>query len=447
MDNLPKQMTPDDNAREAATPTKFWRTLENLPKLSAKAMLWEQHLEREFPALRSVYLQSTPPDPGDRLLYVQLTDVPAAAPEKAFGRSGRCMKIEPCREEQLTQFALDWVRLGESVADALGFVHVDEILDLSKTRQIGECTTHDGATVVPIFLMIQHKQELFQGALAELLELQPDPFILLAPTRNHFLARTRKLLSKRRVLFFDLESLLQLGANGRMTATRAAEDLFADILEPPQKSRTVIPRFALLRRSEKIWDLYFEGQRTSIKDEAGLPLVAYLLDHPRDPLHGTVLDARAHRAQPLNQRNPGLDRQQSFNRLKNQMAELFEIIDDPFADDAEKVAAQLKRDDIRDELTKSIPQSAGDAANCVRAVRKAILRLRDNLEQDKTDPIGVKFAHHVTEFLINPSARYNEKRGDSLRTGTAGQFVYEAPKGFRWMVDQRSALPPSGQPG
>jgi hypothetical protein len=219
------------------------------------------------------------------------------------------------------------------------------------------------------------------------------------------------------------------------------------------------PRYSL-RKGLGCWELVFAGRKATINDGRGVHIVAYLLRNPPpERLHavdleklvwaqGFVGEKAAHlstesaaeleechltvRSEPA-----GLTRSADDNELlKREVRELLAIVRDDTLPAAEREEAQ----DKLDEISRAMSGSKGisrDAAQAVERVRKAILRLHEQLacakdERQEPHEVLLAFGEHVRKYLIVPSARFTRSKTSRNRAGVAGTFTYEPPPGVKW---------------
>ena len=77
---------------------------------------------------------------------------------------------------------IDWHRLGETVARAMGLQHLAAAVPgLSRTLQIGRDTQSVNS---PVYLTVQHRQSDYQRIVLSVLTRSKTPFVLLIPTMD-----------------------------------------------------------------------------------------------------------------------------------------------------------------------------------------------------------------------------------------------------------------------
>src|ERR1017187_2188099 len=194
----------------------------------------------------------------------------------------------------------------------------------------------------------------------------------------------------------------------------------------------------LLRKGKGVWQLVFNGMETVIKDGRGIALVAQLLLHPPgEGIHATELAALALGQSVVQEASLAADGDAGKESIKQQAQECMAVIHDPAACEAEKNEARQELDRLAQSLKVVGQAPASGAEKQVRAVRRAIERfirsLRTARDRSKETQLVLRaFGEHLYQYLLQPSSRYGGSRRARVRSGMAGQFVYECPAGVRW---------------
>jgi hypothetical protein len=282
-------------------------------------------------------------------------------------------------------------------------------------------------------------------ALAELVLRFNAPFILFAPTQQHFDAHAQELLARVRAAFFTLQSTVVITDQGTFKPTKPPAELFAQFNpQPPPPERSAVPtrretlssqpRYAL-RKGLGVWHLIFDGKEAFIRHERGLFYVAWLLYHPDEtPIHALDLAAKipeiyrnqlglpqltdpgTGKVAPLlsgariQERSLALDDAQSMRALFKKQKELEAILDSE--DESEPVKAEALREleALIEFQRQHTSRSKDNAHRTVHTVRVAIKRFHKNL-LTSLDPSGDPhpllriFADHLQEHILAPSAR------------------------------------------
>jgi hypothetical protein len=229
----------------------------------------------------------------------------------------------------------------------------------------------------------------------------------------------------------------------------------------PRPNPTPSPAFSL-RRDLGFWQLTFEGQFAIIKHERGLLFVAYLLLNPPDhPLHATDLVARI---PGLYRRHLGLteivdpatglpiqlesgahlqqaslrhDDAELTRALLKEEKKLYAILDDPEEVEPVKAEALRRLEELAAFQKQHSRRTLNSAQQLVRTIRQSISRLYLHLaaatdRQGNPHPVIRPFAEHMNNYILIPSARFASSGSPHARTGLAGCFTYEPPRGVTW---------------
>jgi len=197
------------------------------------------------------------------------------------------------------------------------------------------------------------------------------------------------------------------------------------------------PRY-LLRRGAGLWRVVFDGMEGEIKFGRGISLVAYLLfNPPLGGLHGTELAKLAFGHEVVLEASLGADGDSTLQLIREKAIECMAVLRDRSASAIENAEAKEELEQLADALKMTGANSEGGADKQVRAVRRAIDRLIDNLREAKDrkdDPnLALRaFGEHLHKYLWIPSARFSGNRHSRTRAGVAGTFTYERPDGIMW---------------
>jgi hypothetical protein len=360
---------------------------------------------------------------------------------------------------------LSWSSLGRALCRALELEPRFDELPLYSTCQIGAWS----AEALPVFLSIQSEPEDFRSAIAELVARLQSPFLLFAPTAAHLSANCRELLTHARAGFFPLDSTVVFTGNSTLRTVKPPGELFAALrsrlnaagLAAPSSSAEppTVASYAL-SREPGCWRLTFEGGQTTLEHEMGLLYVGYLLIHPRVPVTAAWLAGEFHTG--LGRRNnltPIPDAvggfmlpddasiveeppvlvgdSQTLRELRREHAELVAVLEDARAPEAEKAEAQRDLDRNEQLQHQYLGRFQDTAQKAGHAVRKSIYRLLETLRtaprgQTAPQPLCLRFADHLQEYLIAPSRRYTGRRARIARADLAGCLTYEPPPGVVW---------------
>jgi hypothetical protein len=425
-----------------------WAALEDMATLAGAAMEWRQVAgEVAFEAIRLACL-----DDAERpASSVPCPDRPGCAhklwPKADGGYVGvskaddgvDCDDIQVTDEEAVV-WELNFVRLGRKVAESLSCDSMDAKLDLDRTRQIGSL----GDGPLPILLTIQNDEDGFTKVVKQLVARFPKGFVLFAPTSRFCNVHATDLFGRVNAGFFTLEAHVILLANGKLQASKTAEELFAAHLAPPVGNTSIkrmamqpCPRF-LLRRGMGVWKLIFEGKEGEIDHGRGISLVAYLLfNPPLGGLHGTELAKRVFGQEILQEASLGADSDSTRRKIEKEAIKWNAVMKNPGASESEKAEALEELQNLADALNVTRMDSEGGADKQVRAIRRAIDRLIEKLRDAKDRKNNPHLAlralgEHLHKHLWIPSSRFSGDSRSRARAGVAGQFTYERPAGVVW---------------
>ncbi len=201
-----------------------------------------------------------------------------------------------------------------------------------------------------------------------------------------------------------------------------------------------------LRRGLGTWEVTFEGQRDSFRDEQGADYVVWLLLHPPpQPLHAVALALEAGHvagsspgtAGVIQQRNLGMDDAEAVRNLRRQARKLEAVLANEHESEPAKAEARRKRKEILEFLRRNAWRSQDGTQKRVRAVTRAIKRLHARLArgvdaEGKKHPILQAFARHLQEHLLVPSGRGGGLGGTRGVAAPGGCYTYEPPPGVVW---------------
>ena len=192
----------------------------------------------------------------------------------------------------------------------------------------------------------------------------------------------------------------------------------------------------VIRKGLGGWFLIFDGEESVLPDEKAVYYAAQLLlDPPTSPLHASVLDNLVFgHALVENQRNLGLDDQETLARQGQARQECLAVLADETATALEQAEAQRDLDKINDWVRKYQRGTEAGEQKQVRAISALLLRLIKELEQAtgrKQEPVPVlrAFGRHLRTHLWEASYRTSGRPG---RPGRSGCFTYEPPEGIKW---------------
>jgi 7-cyano-7-deazaguanine synthase in queuosine biosynthesis len=230
---------------------------------------------------------------------------------------------------------------------------------------------------------------------------------------------------------FDSGAVVVLPA-GAGDGGKAADGAGAAV---PAEAAGVAPRY-VLRKGMKPWKVVFDGAEDVLDDEKGLHYVAYLLKNP-NAIHGVDLAAKISGRSIIQEANLSGDGDAAMREIRREALELMGVLRSEHESDEAKEKARGRLEELA-EVRKAVGKGpASGAEKAVRAVRRAIDRLRTKLLAAKArdggpHPVFRPFGEHVEKHIWIPSSRYSGGRRARTLAGVAGFFTYEAPDGVSW---------------
>jgi hypothetical protein len=137
----------------------------------------------------------------------------------------------PLTLADITPLEVSWSKLARALSQALGLHSKLVTLPPPNTVQFGAWS----ADAVPAILTIQACPSAFFRVVPELAARLQRPFMLFAPTSNHFDAHCLDLLSRVGAAFFPLDSTVMLADDGRLRPAKSPGELFAEFTPQPKE--------------------------------------------------------------------------------------------------------------------------------------------------------------------------------------------------------------------
>ena len=430
----------------------MWSSLERLAagyrlntSLAAVPAKWRELTGAHYDAMLKAFLRTS----GEAAFSYPCPQECGCAHEIIRHDSGRIVAVCRCdpwncddiplEQAETMLVEVNWPKLGRAIASAFDCDDAGCTALCAGTRQVA---TFGGG--VPVVLTIQQDRAGLTGVAAQLVATLKERFVLLAPTGRFYDAHSQALLKGSRAGFFDLDSNLTLTSSGQLIASKRAAELFAPYLmasvEPKAVNEMAVqphPRY-LLRRGVGVWNLVFDGTPGEIKIGRGISLVAYLLFNlPLGGLHGTDLAKLAFGQDILQEAGLGADGDSTRRLIQKEAKEWLAVMKDPGSSDIDKEEAMKHLEQLAKALNVTRGDSDGGSEKQVRAVRRAIERLIDQLRvatDRKNDPHPAlrAFGEHLHKHLWIPSSRFARDSRSRARAGVAGQFTYERPAQVNW---------------
>lgn len=186
------------------------------------------------------------------------------------------------------------------------------------------------------------------------------------------------------------------------------------------------------------WTLTHGAQTAILKHEIGLSYVAYLMDHPDEPIHGLALALKiramrngqpADSAELIQERALALDDAEAARRLFRKQLELEQIADDDSQPEPVKEEALRQLEAIYTFQKKNISRTSSVAQKASDAVGKSLKRLRARLAKANSADGSPNqtlraFAHYIRKHILTPSGRAGGHGGFRPPTGCGGLFIH-----------------------
>jgi len=219
-------------------------------------------------------------------------------------------------------------------------------------------------------------------------------------------------------------------------------------------------RYAL-RKGLGAWELIFEGRRAILKDEMGVPFVAWLLlNQPAEPVPALLLALRVEppdrtcpgitevehpgtgetvlveRDAILQERSLALDDGDCLRGLWHEQRKLEAILEDRNVSQVIKAEVQHDLEALQQFIRKQGWRTKITPSPATRKVGRAIRRFHQRLATalDSTgapSPALRAFAAHLQDCLLVPSGRTGRRGGDRHKV-PGGFFIYLPPPGVAW---------------
>jgi len=165
------------------------------------------------------------------------------------------------QRSDIVVYELNRRALDASLAKVFGlFEETDSTIDLPGTTRIGVYSPYAGYRF-PVYLTIQMEPDDFNRILDGLLSRNDNPFILLAPTRNHCTSMAEKRLAAKGSIFVPLSE----NVSRQFQLLRSMDDIFANLPRPKENDT----RLFFPTPPDAIWEnvsiRFKDGHTVSIK--------------------------------------------------------------------------------------------------------------------------------------------------------------------------------------
>ena len=223
--------------------SKFWEALEQTVGHNVFRNEWERILGETYPEIQRLFLKKVPwnDDLKSRLNVRVLRFLYEHPP--GGGDWMDSIKADLLRPDWHL-LGWDWKFICKLIARAFTLDSKYAEVNVQSTRQVAELSD------LLILLTIQPGDDAFHLAVAQLVAMLDQPFVLLAPTRRFYNVKISELLSRRNAAFFDLETHLRLLPNGSLQADKSGGELFSQYLPEQREALSeseAVKLFALMK--------------------------------------------------------------------------------------------------------------------------------------------------------------------------------------------------------
>ena len=248
-------------------PTGIWHAFEAIPGTAAVNIEWKALLGSDYETAK-VFLRPNGKMAASHPCMVRRgcgceheVVVHDSEDIVAVCRCERGCETFSLQRSDIVVYELDRRALDASLAKVFGlFEETDSATDLPGTTRIGVYSPYAGYRF-PVYLTIQIEPDDFNRILDGLLSRNDNPFILLAPTRNHCTSMAEKRLAAKGSIFIPLSE----NVSRQFRLLRSMDDIFANLPRPEEND----VRLFFPTPPDAIWEnvsiRFKDGHTVSIK--------------------------------------------------------------------------------------------------------------------------------------------------------------------------------------
>ncbi len=248
-------------------PTGIWHAFEAIPGTAAVNIEWKALLGSDYETAK-VFLRPNGKMAASHPCMVQRgcgceheVVVHDSEDIVAVCRCERGCETFSLQRSDIVVYELNRRALDASLAKVFGLVEeTDSAIDLPGTTRIGVYSPYAGYRF-PVYLTIQMEPDDFNRILDGLLSRNDNPFILLAPTRNHCTSMAEKRLAAKGSIFVPLSE----NVSRQFQLLRSMDDIFANLPRPEENDA----RLFFPTPPDAIWEnvsiRFKDGHTVSIK--------------------------------------------------------------------------------------------------------------------------------------------------------------------------------------
>ena len=248
-------------------PTGIWHAFEAIPGTAAVNIEWKALLGSDYETAK-VFLRPNGKMAASHPCMVQRgcgceheVVVHDSEDIVAVCRCERGCETFSLQRSDIVVYELNRRALDASLAKVFGlFEETDSAIDLPGTTRIGVYSPYAGYRF-PVYLTIQMEPDDFNRILDGLLSRNDNPFILLAPTRNHCTSMAEKRLAAKGSIYIPLSE----NVSRQFQLLRSMDDIFANLPRPEENDA----RLFFPTPPDAIWEnvsiRFKDGHTVSIK--------------------------------------------------------------------------------------------------------------------------------------------------------------------------------------
>ena len=245
----------------------FWHALEAVPGAAAVDIEWKALLGSDYETAKA-FLRPNGKMAASHPCMVQRgcgceheVVVHDSEDIVAVCRCERGCETFSLQRSDIVVYELDRRSLDAALAKVFGlFEETDSATDLPGTTRIGVYSLYSGYRF-PVYLTIQMEPDDFNRILDGLLSRNDNPFILLAPTRNHCTSMAEKRLAAKGSIYIPLSE----NVSRQFQLLRSMDDIFANLPRPKENDA----RLFFPTPPDAIWEnvsiRFKDGHTVSIK--------------------------------------------------------------------------------------------------------------------------------------------------------------------------------------
>ena len=233
-----------------SSPKGFWSALETVPGLSAVDAEWRSRFGDEYKSAKSFLRPSGKLASSHPCTERRPCECAHAVVEHGSGdivavcRCGRGCTTFPLNRSEIAVYELDRTAFDQALASAFNLMEEpDSTPGLHQTTRLGAYSPYAGFRF-PVYLTIQLEPDNFDSIATSLVSRTNQPFVLLAPTRDHCMSRTEQVLANRKSAFVPMAEDIALVGRRELRLCRPLDDILAsfrtDHLPAPEDDGSMI---------------------------------------------------------------------------------------------------------------------------------------------------------------------------------------------------------------